>query len=79
MNSRSISTHVLIIFVIFVAVILSHGSVRVEATRVLSEDFASANHLDMTYSTSLYEKAKHSMAYWLERLPSGPSPSGPGH
>jgi hypothetical protein len=72
MNFRKTST-LLIIFVISVA-IFSHA--RVEAARVLSEDFGSANHLE-TYS-SIYEKAKQSMAYWLERLPTGPSP-GDGH
>jgi hypothetical protein len=72
MNFRKTST-LLIIFLISVA-ILSHA--RVEAARVLSEDFSSANNLE-TYS-SIYERAKHSMAYWLERLPSGPSP-GDGH
>ncbi|XWS13163.1 hypothetical protein CRYUN_Cryun36dG0014000 [Craigia yunnanensis] len=73
MNSRKLST-LLIIFVISVTV-LSH--VGVEATRVLPEDFAKANHLD-TYS-SVYQKAKFTMSYWLERLDSGPSPQGPGH
>ncbi|KAE8076616.1 hypothetical protein FH972_015253 [Carpinus fangiana] len=63
----------LIIFVIFAAIL---NDARVEASRVLSEDFTSANHLD-TYST-FYDKAKRNMAYWLERLPSGPSP-GAGH
>lgn len=80
MNFRSISTTVLVIFVIFVAMILSDGACRVEASRVLPEDFASANHLtDLTHESTIYEKAKHTMAYWLQRLPSGPSPSGPGH
>ncbi|KAE8696306.1 hypothetical protein F3Y22_tig00110676pilonHSYRG00385 [Hibiscus syriacus] len=73
MNSRKLSS-LLIILVISVA-ILSHGGV--EATRVLGEDFARANHLD-TYS-SVYEKAKFTMSCWLERLASGPSPRGPGH
>ncbi|KAE8663085.1 hypothetical protein F3Y22_tig00113123pilonHSYRG00270 [Hibiscus syriacus] len=73
MNSRKLSTF-LIIFVISVA-ISSH--VRVEATRVLGEDFAEANHLE-TYS-SVYEKAKFTMSCWLQRLASGPSPRGPGH
>jgi hypothetical protein len=68
MNFRKAST-LLIIFFISVA-IFSHA--RVEASRVLSEDFSSAAHLE-TYS-SVYERAKQSMAYWLERLPSGPSP-----
>ncbi|KAG5560943.1 hypothetical protein RHGRI_004090 [Rhododendron griersonianum] len=64
----------LIIFVMLVAV-LCHA--HVEATRVLPEDFASANQL-ATYP-SPYERAKLTMACWLERLASGPSPRGPGH
>jgi hypothetical protein len=71
MNSPKTIT-LLIIFVIFAAVLNDAG---VKAIRVLSEDFVTSNHLD-TYS--FYEKAKHNMAYWLERLPSGPSP-GAGH
>ncbi|KAB1199999.1 hypothetical protein CJ030_MR0G008676 [Morella rubra] len=73
MNYRKTST-ILIIFVIFVA-ISNHPDV--EATRVLSEDFASTNHLD-TYS-AVYEKAKRTVGLWLERLPSGPSPPGAGN
>ncbi|KAB1219429.1 hypothetical protein CJ030_MR3G001088 [Morella rubra] len=64
----------LIIFFISVA-ILSH--VGIEATRVLSQDFAGSNHVEK-YS-SIYKEAKHTIAYWLERLPSGPSPRGAGH
>ncbi|KAE8694879.1 hypothetical protein F3Y22_tig00110764pilonHSYRG00020 [Hibiscus syriacus] len=75
MNSRKVST-LLIIFVMSVA-ILSHGHGGVEATRVLGEDFARANHLE-TYS-SVYEKAKFTMSCWVQRLASGPSPRGPGH
>ncbi|KAB1199998.1 hypothetical protein CJ030_MR0G008675 [Morella rubra] len=73
MNYRKTST-LLIIFVIFVA-ISNHAGV--EAIRVLSDDFASANHLDM-YS-AVYEKAKCAVGLWLERLPSGPSPPGAGN
>uniref|UniRef100_A0A2N9ER14 Transmembrane protein n=1 Tax=Fagus sylvatica TaxID=28930 RepID=A0A2N9ER14_FAGSY len=71
MNFRTL----LLIFVISVAIFLSHT--RVEATKVLCEDFASPNHLE-TYST-VYEKAKYTMAGWLQRLPSGPSNGGSGH
>ncbi|KAF2318937.1 hypothetical protein GH714_011868 [Hevea brasiliensis] len=74
MMSFSKSTTVLAIFFILVAVLCQ---VSVEATRVLPEDFATANHLE-TYS-SVYYKAKNTMACWLERLSSGPSPRGPGH
>ncbi|KAE8718318.1 hypothetical protein F3Y22_tig00110015pilonHSYRG00150 [Hibiscus syriacus] len=73
MNSRNLST-LLIILVISAAI---SSRVRVQATRVLGEDFAKANHLE-TYS-SVYEKAKFTMSCWLERLASGPSPKGPGH
>ena len=72
MNFRNTST-LLIIFVICVA-ILSRGGV--EATRVLSEDFGNANSLET--GSPIYVKAKDIMAYWLQRLPSGPSP-GEGH
>jgi hypothetical protein len=72
MNFRTL----LLIFVIVVA-ILSHTGVK--ATRVLCEDFASANHLDIDTSTSVYAKAKYTMAGWLQRLPSGPSSGGSGH
>lgn len=48
----------------------------VEVTRVLPEDFGSANHLG-TYS-SIYEKVEPTMAFMLEQLPSEPSPSGLG-
>ncbi|KAF3451023.1 hypothetical protein FNV43_RR07112 [Rhamnella rubrinervis] len=76
MNSQRMNFVVLIIFVISVAVLSQAG---VEATRVLPEDFARANHLE-TYSTStVYEKAKYTMSCWFERLASGPSPRGPGH
>ncbi|KAB1219431.1 hypothetical protein CJ030_MR3G001086 [Morella rubra] len=75
MSSRKNITILLIIFVIFVGV-LNHAGI--EATRVLSEDFVSANHRK-THNSSIYEQAKRTMEYWLERLPSGPSPSGPGH
>ncbi|KAJ0034978.1 hypothetical protein Pint_26018 [Pistacia integerrima] len=74
MNSRKLST-VFIIFIISVA-LLSH--VGIEATRVLQEDFANSNHLEI-HSTSVYEKAKLTMGCWLERLASGPSPRGRGH
>ena len=73
MNFRNTST-LLIIFVICVA-ILNHGDV--EAARVLSEDFSNANSLET--DSPIYVKAKDIMAYWLQRLPSGPSPGGEGH
>ncbi|XVE84442.1 hypothetical protein DITRI_Ditri17bG0014600 [Diplodiscus trichospermus] len=73
MNSRKVDT-LLIILVVLVAIL---SQVRVEATRVLPEDFAKANNLE-TYS-SVYEKAKFTMSCWFERLASGPSPRGPGH
>uniref|UniRef100_A0A7N2MSL8 Transmembrane protein n=1 Tax=Quercus lobata TaxID=97700 RepID=A0A7N2MSL8_QUELO len=73
MNFRNTST-LLIIFVICVAIL---SQVGVEATRVLSEDFGNGNQLK-THSP-IYVKAKEIMAYWLQKLPSGPSPPGEGH
>ncbi|KAL7255294.1 hypothetical protein ACSBR1_009447 [Camellia fascicularis] len=82
------NTLLVIMIVIFVT-ILCHANTHVGATRVLksppslssSSEFvggASESHL-ATYPSMYYEKAKLAMATWLERLPSGPSPSGPGH
>ncbi|KAL6342420.1 hypothetical protein AAG906_009093 [Vitis piasezkii] len=68
MSFRS-ATALLIIAVMFVAIF---SQAQIEATRVLVEDFAGANHL-ATYP-SVYNKAKYTMACWLERLASGPSP-----
>ncbi|KAK4566500.1 hypothetical protein RGQ29_002669 [Quercus rubra] len=73
MNFRNTST-LLIILVICVA-ILNHGGV--EAKRLLSEDFGNANSLET--DSPVYVKVKDIMAYWLQRLPSGPSPGGEGH
>ncbi|KAL7230956.1 hypothetical protein ACSBR2_009266 [Camellia fascicularis] len=76
----------LIIMIVTFVTILCHTNTHVGATRVLksppsSSEFvggASESHL-ATYPSMYYEKAKLAMATWLERLPSGPSPSGPGH
>ncbi|KAL4389335.1 hypothetical protein HN51_010220 [Arachis hypogaea] len=77
------------IIVICLGILMSHNNQSgVEAGRVLlrgssnSEDFASANHLQsytFSSSSSAYEHAKNTMAFWLQRLASGPSPKGPGH
>ncbi|KAI3963047.1 hypothetical protein MKW98_028987 [Papaver atlanticum] len=48
----------------------------VEATRVLPQDFASANHLVML--PSVYQ-AKSTVTCWLGRLASGPSQGGKAH
>nr|KYP66005.1 hypothetical protein KK1_012283 [Cajanus cajan] len=68
-----------ILVVIFLAIFTSQS--RVEA-RVLShsEEFAFARANDLqTYTSSAYEEAKKTMAFWMQRLASGPSPKGPGH
>ncbi|KAI8032856.1 hypothetical protein LOK49_LG01G02540 [Camellia lanceoleosa] len=82
---------VLIIMIVIFVTILCHANTHVGATRELksppssssssSSEFvsgASESHL-ATYPSMYYEKAKLAMATWLERLPSGDSPSGPGH
>ncbi|GJS37885.1 transmembrane protein [Tanacetum coccineum] len=62
---------------VFVVILIAFMSPLVVEARLLSEDFAGANHL-ATYST-VYEKAQITMSSWLQRLASGPSPRGPGH
>ncbi|KAM7460936.1 hypothetical protein LguiA_029057 [Lonicera macranthoides] len=67
---------VLMVLVVFVVVLMSQCSV--EATRVLPEDFAAANHLS-TLPAEYMMKAKDTMSGWFGMLASGPSPKGPGH
>ncbi|CAA2989111.1 hypothetical protein A4A49_14860 [Olea europaea subsp. europaea] len=73
MEFRRACTLLIILFI----VVSVTNEVRVEAARVLSEDISGSNHL-ATFP-AMYENAKFTMSYWLERLPSGPSPKGPGH
>ncbi|KAM7464945.1 hypothetical protein LguiB_012507 [Lonicera macranthoides] len=49
---------------------------HVEATRVLPEELASANHFS-TLPSEYKMKAKYTMSYWFGMLASGPSPKGP--
>lgn len=62
---------------VFVVILMAVMSPLVVQGRILSDDFADKNNL-ATYS-SLYEKTKNEMSFWLQRLASGPSPRGPGH
>lgn len=64
------------IFAIFVTITTTQN--HVEAARVLSEDF-SGKTIQLAKFPSVYHKAKSSLSFLLERLPSGPSPRGPGH
>ncbi|KAK9266660.1 hypothetical protein L1049_021635 [Liquidambar formosana] len=61
------------LFIILIISIAIFSQAHVEATRVLSEDFTTANH------PSVYDKTKYTIGCWLQRLASGPSPRGPGH
>ncbi|CAB4263790.1 unnamed protein product [Prunus armeniaca] len=70
------STILIVLVILSVAFLSNHG---VEATRVLQEDFAHANHLQTHYPPSVYQTAKNTMACWLQILASGPSPRGSGH
>jgi hypothetical protein len=67
------------IVMICLVILMSENQSKVEASRVLRNSqefvFARNNHLQ----TSAYEEAKNTMTIWLQRLPSGPSPKGPGH
>ena len=63
MMSFKKSTVLLVVFFMSLAIL---SQVKVEAARVLPNNFATTNHLE-TYS-SVYEKAKSSMACWLQHL-----------
>ncbi|TMW91829.1 hypothetical protein EJD97_013829 [Solanum chilense] len=75
MTCRRIITS-FIILAMFVAITSTQN--HVEAARVLSQDF-SGEKIHLATLPSIYEKAKNNLSFLLERLPSGPSPKGPGH
>lgn len=70
------------IVMICLVILMSENQSKVEAGRVLRNSqefsFAKANNLQ-TQTSSAYEQAKNMMSIWLQRLPAGPSPKGPGH
>ncbi|KAL8547888.1 hypothetical protein ACS0TY_007266 [Phlomoides rotata] len=66
-----------ILLIIIVACIVCMSQVQVEGARILSEDFSPPDHL-VTFP-GMYENARETMSFWLQRLASGPSPRGPGH
>ncbi|KAL0368684.1 UNVERIFIED_CONTAM: hypothetical protein Scaly_1087300 [Sesamum calycinum] len=77
MMSYRRSCVVLVVLVIYVACM---NNLHVEATRVLPEDFSTkgfpeSNHL-VTFP-AVYQNARETMSYWLQRLASGPSLEGP--
>ncbi|KAL4632159.1 hypothetical protein ACB092_04G032200 [Castanea dentata] len=71
--TRKTCTILMMIFVIFV-VISCHSGVEATGKSQTGKGLKTYN----TY-LKIYEKAKYTMKYWLQILPSGPSPSGPGH
>ncbi|KAM1143005.1 hypothetical protein EV1_031637 [Malus domestica] len=77
MNFRKSRAIIFVVLMIISVAFLSHSGV--EATRMLpAEDFTYSNHLRTDYS-SVYRNAKSTMACWIQRLASGPSPRGRGH
>lgn len=73
MEFRRVVTLFLVIVVCMAVVAVE----TVEATRVLSGNFACDNHL--AAYPSMYDKARSFMDCWVGRLAAGPSPKGPGH
>ncbi|KAK4359165.1 hypothetical protein RND71_021394 [Anisodus tanguticus] len=69
MTCRRLFT-LLIIFVIFVCITSQN---HVEAARVLTQDFSGETINLATFPSKI------NLSFLLERLPSGPSPRGPGH
>ena len=64
--------------ILFMLIVAISCQFRVEATRLLQEDFASVGK-GYHAKYSLYESSKYKMAYFLERLSSGPSDGGGGN
>ncbi|KAF4373305.1 hypothetical protein CsatB_021374 [Cannabis sativa] len=75
MNFKNKST--LLIVLIVVTLLVLSCTDKVEGSRILSEEHVQIQKY--TSSSEMYEKAKFTMACWLQRLASGPSPRGPGH
>lgn len=73
MNSKRTS----ILLIIFVMYIVCMSRVQVEGARILSEDFSQSNRL--VTIPRMYDSARETMSFWIQRLASGPSPRGPGH
>ncbi|WOK96490.1 hypothetical protein Cni_G05197 [Canna indica] len=69
---------ILLFFVAVSVMVISSNSWRVEAARPAPDCFDVGESF-LTEYPSMYEKARATMATWMARLPSGPSPKGPGH
>lgn len=66
-------------FTLFVLVVAAVSSqLHVEATRVLPGDFAKGESDDISMYP-LYKTVQDNMAFWLQRLASGPSGGGGGN
>ncbi|GMH20630.1 hypothetical protein Nepgr_022471 [Nepenthes gracilis] len=66
------------VLVLLLVVVLAAFS-KMSAARPLSENFGGANEKSSPTYDSVYEIATQNLAFWLQRLSSGPSGSGPGH
>lgn len=65
-----------LLVVVVAAVVLSMEGAVAHAARDAPGYFKGAGYLAYP---SVYGRARSSMASWLEKLASGPSPKGPGH
>ena len=69
----------MLITIIMVFVLLSMLCSVSEARR-LSNDFGSNNNdLSLSHYPAVYESAKNRLAFWLQKLASGPGGGGAGH
>ncbi|XP_073000121.1 PAMP-induced secreted peptide 1 [Typha latifolia] len=71
MNCRRACTFLLVVAILVVSITSMH---RVEAARPMTD----CSGEDGAYM-SIRKMVRATMATWMARLPSGPSPSGPGH
>ncbi|MQM13748.1 hypothetical protein Taro_046672 [Colocasia esculenta] len=75
MASRRV--YAFLLFVAVAAAVLSmEGAVHAARDMPTPGRFDGGGYLSYP---SVYERARASMACWLEKLASGPSPRGPGH
>uniref|UniRef100_A0A804JBI7 Uncharacterized protein n=1 Tax=Musa acuminata subsp. malaccensis TaxID=214687 RepID=A0A804JBI7_MUSAM len=76
MGCRRTCAMLLVIVVSIMAVVMTGAGGGVDAARPAPDCFDGESYLA---HPSVYEKARAAVAAWMARLPSGPSPGGPGH
>ncbi|RWW31192.1 hypothetical protein BHE74_00018352 [Ensete ventricosum] len=71
-------TSCVLVMALLVSVVVASNVGGVDAARAVPDCFDDGGESYLAYP-STQEKARATVATWMARLPSGPSPKGPGH